>query len=207
MVGELDLKKEILLVDKSVRQLIKHRLREFSIKRTKEELFSELCFCILAANYTAEGSWRIQKAIGEGFLKLSKQELSKELKGLGYRFPNIRASFIVEARRHLEKLPELCYSTEEQRAREWLVSNVKGIGMKEASHFLRNTGAKNLAILDMHVLRALERAGIACKPKTLTKKKYLAIEEKIRDFASELELSLAELDLLIWYVETGKVLK
>ncbi len=39
--------------------------------------------------------------------------------------------------------------------RDWLAQEkqIKGLGYKEASHFLRNIGLKGHAILDKHVLR------------------------------------------------------
>ena len=37
---------------------------------------------------------------------------------------------------------------------------VKGLGYKEASHFLRNIGVKGHAILDKHVMRCLAEIGV-----------------------------------------------
>lgn len=94
--------------------------------------------------------------------------------------------------------------------REWLVKNVKGVGMKEASHFIRNIGfgGKELAILDRHILKNLKELKVIEKiPKKLTKKTYLEIEEKMREFCKMLGISMYELDMLLWYKETGKVLK
>ena len=90
--------------------------------------------------------------------------------------------------------------------REWLVKNVKGLGMKEASHFLRNIGFKDLAIIDFHIVDILVENKIINKPKNLNKE-YIKIEEKLRGIAKKVKLSLAELDLYLWYMETGKVLK
>ena len=70
------------------------RFKSFKNK-PNEEWFKELCFCILTANFTAEGGIRIQKAIGDGFLTLSKEELEEKLKNLGHRFYRKRAVFIV----------------------------------------------------------------------------------------------------------------
>jgi len=77
-------------------------------------------------------------------------ELSKFLKENNYRSPNTRAKFIIEARKFKDNIKNLITKFEnENEAREFLVKNVKGIGYKEASHFMRNTGYKNFAILDM----------------------------------------------------------
>ena len=76
----------------------------------------------------------------------------------------------------------------EQEARERLfVLDVKGLGMKEASHFLRNVGrGKTIAILDRHILKNLKKYGaIDGVPTSLTKKRYLEIEGKIDTILQE----------------------
>src|SRR3989344_1392908 len=92
-----------------------------------------------------------------------------------------------------------------EEMREWLVQNVKGVGWKEASHFLRNIGrTRELAILDRHILRNMVRFGFADgMPKSLTKNKYLELEQSFINMASSLEMKPAELDLLLWAKETG----
>lgn len=185
-------------------------MKEFESVRKfgKERIFSELCFCILTANFNAERSISIQNKIGEGFLTMSKKDLAKKLKELGHRFPNTRAEYIVLAREKINEILEQVRSGKtEFEIREWLLRNIKGLGYKEASHFLRNIGFKNVAILDFHILNLLEKYGIIKKPRTLTRRKYLEIEENLRNIAKELNISPAELDLYLWYMETGKVLK
>ena len=94
----------------------------------------------------------------------------------------------------------------EQR-RRWLVDNIKGLGYKEASHFLRNIGYDDYAIIDTHILDILARYRIIKQPKTLTKKNYLKIEGHLQKIARQTKLTLAELDLYLWFLETGKILK
>jgi len=81
--------------------------------------------------------------------------------------------------------------------------------MKEATHFLRNIGlGKDLAILDRHILKNLNYYGVINElPKTLTKKKYLEIEDKMKKFSEEIKIPIDELDLLFWSEETGKIFK
>jgi len=143
---------------------IRKRISKFFRKRAgNKEWFSELCFCILTANSTAESGLRAQSQIGlNGFLNLSEEELARELKRAGYRFPNTRSRFITGARKHLRIKDILGRFKDSTEIREWLVKNVKGIGWKEASHFLRNVGYLDLAILDRHVLRVLPAAGPKC---------------------------------------------
>jgi N-glycosylase/DNA lyase len=92
--------------------------------------------------------------------------------------------------------------------RDWLVENVDGLGLKEASHFLRNTGVFGHAILDRHVLKNLVKMGVISEiPKSLGRKNYLVIEEKFKRYAAESGFSVEELDLLFWSDETGFVFK
>ena len=198
----------VKLRDSEVRQMVDQRMSEFEKlgKQDDKELFKELCFCILTANYSAEGGIRIQKAIGDGFLDIPRDALAARLRELGYRFPNVRADFIAKARRHAEGLRRIA-SMEAPAAREWLVANVKGLGMKEASHFLRNIGFRDVAIIDFHIIDSLERHGMIERPKTLTPAKYLEIEGVLGTLAGKSGMTLGELDLYLWYCETGKVLK
>ncbi|MEM2740151.1 MAG: N-glycosylase/DNA lyase [Candidatus Bathyarchaeia archaeon] len=173
-----------------------------------KDLFSELCFCILTARSNAERCIRIQEEVGEGFLTLPEDVLAKELKRLGHRYPYVRARYIVEARRHLNKLRWLidCFDSG-MEARYWLIENVMGLGYKEASHFLRNVGFEDVAIIDFHILNLLAKYGIIERPRTLTPRRYREIESMLRVIASKLNVSLGELDLYLWYIETGKILK
>ncbi len=191
-----------------IKNLIDWRMSEFKYKRSDEEIFQELCFCILTANFNAKGGMKIQSMLGNNFLNLTEEKLAEKLKQLGHRFPNSRASYIVEARKHKDEVIKLIKSnTEQKQIREWLVENVKGLGYKESSHFLRNIGFNNLAIIDFHILDILEKNNLIEKPKTLSKAKYLEIEQLIENLSEKINMSLGELDLYLWYLETGKVLK
>jgi N-glycosylase/DNA lyase len=153
----------------------------------------------LTANSTAERCIDVQKKVNNGFLNLSETELQKKLKKYGCRFHTKRAGYISEARKFKDKLI---------LEREWLVENIKGLGMKEASHFLRNIGYGDYAIIDFHIVDLLLKNNLIKKKfKTLTKKTYLELEGILKKIADKTKLNLAELDLYLWYMETGKVLK
>ena len=191
----------------NVRITIEERVREFESVSGRKRIFSELCFCILTANYSASGGMKIQEAIGDGFLTLDESELEKRLRELGHRFPKARASYIVAAREKLDALLEALKHLNGEELRSWIVKNIKGIGYKEASHFLRNIGRLDYAIIDFHIIDLLVREGLIERPKTLTKKRYLEIESVLRDLGKRTGLRLGELDLYLWYLETGKILK
>lgn len=193
-----------------VRPLIEGRIKEFKKtgRGSVEVIFKELCFCILTANFSAERGIKMQQQIDDGFLTLSEPQLTERLQKLGHRFPEARAKYIVEARRWVDSLRSILKSFQvETELRQWLAENVKGLGYKESSHFLRNIGYEDLAILDFHILDLLVKYKLIERPRTLTKKQYLEIEELLRRIARRLDMSLAEMDLYLWYMETGKVLK
>ena len=93
--------------------------------------------------------------------------------------------------------------------RNWLARNVKGMGYKEASHFLRNIGlGQNLAILDRHILKNMKLLGVIDKiPDTITGKVYLELEEKLEAYSKEAGIPMEHLDFVLWYKEAGEVFK
>ena len=204
---------EIRKVQESeIRAIIENRMREFEElgKKDSAELFKELCFCLLTANFSAHGGIKIQTALGDGFFLLTEEELAKKLAELGHRFPNARAKFIFEARKYKDSIKEIFSRiNNELLMREWLVNNIKGLGFKESSHFLRNIGYKNVAIIDFHIVDLLVKNSLieAPKNKSLTKNKYLEIENILKEIAKNSNTNLGELDLYLWYKETGKILK
>lgn len=131
------------------------------------------------------------------------------------RFKNNKAKYIIEAREKfymnnnfsikkiLENFPD------NVAARYWLNDNIKGFGLKEASHFLRNIGSgNNIAILDRHILKNLAIYEVIDEiPASLSFKKYLEIENKMIDFAEEIKIKIVHLDFVLWYKETGEVFK
>jgi N-glycosylase/DNA lyase len=150
----------------------------------------------------------VQLSVGKGFSTLSAQKLTNRLRKLGYRYPNVRSKYIVEARIYKDTIKDVIGAFDNSvDARAWLVKNIKGMGHKEASHFLRNIGFTDLAIIDFHIIDVLIRYGIIKRPKTLTRKRYFEIEDQLKMIARKSDLNLAELDLHLWYIETGKILK
>ncbi|MFA5061518.1 MAG: N-glycosylase/DNA lyase [Candidatus Pacearchaeota archaeon] len=198
------------LKNSPIKKIIDERIREFEEvgKRKFDAVFGELCFCLLTANFSAEKCINIQKEMGRDFSVLSKQELEEGLRKQGHRFPKTRADYIYEAKRCEKDLFNAVGSGKERR--EKLVREIKGIGMKEASHFLRNIGFKDVAIVDFHIIDLLNKEGLIDfdrRKKTLTKKRYLEIERVLEEITKKTGLNLAELDLYLWYIETGKILK
>jgi len=211
MTEENLIKKILALKSSNIRETVDERIREFKALRKKgdKDWFSELCFCILTAASTAKLGIKIQNELGaDGFLTLPYQKLISKLKSAGHRYCDQRAERIIKARKFYNIKEIVTHFPDERSARAWLAENVDGIGYKEASHFLRNVGYSNVAILDRHILSLMRQYELLeGTPKTPTKKKYLAAEEKLRKLSQKTDLSLAELDLYLWYMETGVVLK
>lgn len=203
---------EIKRIYFSIQEKIRSRLNEFDRLREKGndgEIFAELIFCILTPQSKAQSCWKtVETLLNKNLLlKGNEDQISKMLKRV--RFRNRKAEYIVEARKHypirskIKKFDDI-YST-----REWLVQNVRGMGYKEASHFLRNIGfGEELAILDRHILKNLKSLGVIEEiPRSLTKKKYFEIEKKMKKFSEKVEIPMSHLDLVLWYKETGEVFK
>lgn len=200
--------KDVKKLQKSeISKTIEKRIKEFKTlnKKSNLEWFSELCFCLLTANSKAQTAINIQKELHTCFHIKTKNDISLCIRKHKHRFHNNKSKYIIEARKYIN-IKDII--TKENFPREWLVNNIKGLGYKEASHFLRNVGYENYAILDRHIIRALNENGYIEKiPKTLTKKTYLEMEKVLIKIGEKLKLNQNKLDLYIWYLKTGKVLK
>lgn len=213
MKCEEKLKKQINELENSeVNEVINQRVEEFKELKEKgnKEWFDELCFCILTANSSADMGIKIQNYMKkrDGFQRFNRNEIRDVLKEKRYRFYNRRAEYISLAQRYKDNIKDTLNSLDNSfEKREWIIDNVKGIGYKEGSHFLRNVGYLDLAILDRHILRCMDKNNFINIPKTLTRKRYLNIEDKFKEFSEEVNLMPGELDLYLWYLETGEVKK
>lgn len=144
-----------------------------------------------------------------------QNELATALSGK-HRYPNARAGYIVASRDFLQEHCQMRLRNklesfdDDFERRDWLVKEkrIKGLGYKEASHYLRNIGFKGYAILDKHILRSLSELNVIDDPKPPgTRLKYLSTEEKLKDLARSLEIDFDELDLVLWSMKTGEILK
>ena len=197
---------------------IRGRLADFQrVGRGNDEaLFEELCFAILAIQSSARSSDAAVRALAKEDLlwTAGEDEMARFLQHLT-RFHNHKASYIVRARDRFFRAgrPALRATLDRfsrpEEARAWLVAEIDGFGLKEASHFLRNIGrGEDLAILDRHILRNLVRHRVIARaPASLTPKRYLTIESRLREFAEALGVSVGVLDLFWWSRQTGEIFK
>ena len=197
--------------------IIKERLKYFKSVWNEDDkrIFAELCFCLLTPQSKAKICDKaIQNLVKTNLLyKGTEKEIKDYL--IGVRFNNNKAKYIIQARdffsnsNGLKIKNKLNEFKDNLQLREWLVKNVKGMGYKESSHYLRNIGMyENMTILDRHILKNLHKHKVIEEvPNPLTKNKYFEIEEKMKKFADEIDIPVEELDLLFWSEETGEVFK
>ena len=185
-------------------------------KTDSERLFEELCFCILTANTSAEMGLKAVDAIRNLLIDGTAEEMKNKLEGI-YRFNTLRPAYIIHTREYLKnelnfeiknKIESLKNAPIELRNFFAFNKGIKGLGYKEASHFLRNIGFKGYAILDKHILNSMLEFRIIDEIKTpCTSKVYYDIEQKMKLFSNEIDIPMDELDLLLWSRRTGKILK
>ena len=169
-----------------------------------ECIFGELCFCILTPQSRARicrDAINNLKKDGKLFTA-SLEELGIYLKGV--RFSERKATFVIEARKKFPDL-KMVLNSDSRTVREWLLKNIRGLGMKESAHFMRNIGFKGMAIIDVHIQNFLRKAGKYDKEAgSITKKQYLLLEEKFFELAKEMKVPPEELDIAIWMYQSGE---
>ena len=195
----------------------------------EEQLWNELVSCILGSQVRHEHLQCVIKyLISEGLLSIKyllsdgerfEQNIRSALEkpipspliktgSIKYRYPRTKANYI---RRTGESIYSTSFSIrriltpciDERIARTRIISVAVGIGPKQASLFLRNIGyAKNLAILDTHILKYMTVIGLV--PKILKTVSYLPkyeeIEAILNNYATKFKENLACLDTAIWIV-------
>lgn len=197
---------------------IETRLAEFANvwrQGSDELLFQELVFCIFTAGASARMGLRSIEAVQNLLQSGTHEELSGALQKK-HRYPRARSGYIVVTREYLNedcgmRLRERLESFDDaHERRDWLARErrIKGLGYKEASHYLRNIGFRGYAILDKHILRSLHELGVIDSPAApATRRRYLAVEEELRRFAKRINVDFDELDLILWSMKTGEILK
>ncbi len=208
--------KKICKTNPLLEKKIKEALQNF--KKTWENdnaIYEELCFCILTPQSSAKQAMKAINQLKEHNLLDKGFAKQKEPFVKNVRFFRTKAKRLFEIQNRFPKtklkkiLEENGLPNDPLKAREFLLKEINGYGLKESSHFLRNIGfGENVAILDRHILKNLKKFNIIKEiPKTISKKNYLEIEEKMRLFCKKNKIDFAELDLIFWSNETGEVLK
>jgi len=119
-----------------------------------------------------------------------------------YRYPRRKAQLLVACRGWINDIGSLRHALDNiggERERRALLCGCPGIGPKSASWLLRNCGlGDDLAILDVHVLRAMGNAGRiehASLPRD-----YELVETAFLEWCRDLGAPAAAFDLLLWEI-------
>lgn len=200
------------------RSEIQKRLAEFEAigtHGTDANLFEEMVYCFFTGGCSARMGLNSLEAVKPILLTGDHAEIMNALVGV-HRYPNARARYVIHSRDSLRehyglRLRKKLHSFDcRLERRDWLVRDkgIKGLGYKEASHYLRNIGFKGYSILDKHVLNCLAELKIIDDPKPPnTRSQYLMVEDKFKKLAEMTRIDFDELDLVLWSMKTGVILK
>lgn len=189
---------------------IQRRLDEFSAVPVAD-YFYELCFCLCTPQSKARSAHAVVLHLQQRDFRRTPFDPVAILREPEHyiRFHNTKARRLLAVREQFPAIEAILFSerTPEQK-RRWLVENVNGIGMKEAAHFLRNIGYRELGILDRHILKHLTACGVFPEvPNVGSLNRYVEAETAFRSFASSVAIPMDELDLFFWYLEAGEIFK
>lgn len=189
--------------------------REIGTRGSDEHLWAEMVYCFFTGGCSARMGLNALEAVKPMLLNGDQAQLANALSGV-HRYPNARARYVVASREFLREHCDLRLRNKLESfdcrlaRRDWLVKEkgIKGLGYKEASHYLRNIGFRGYAILDKHVLNCLAELKIIDDPKPPnTRSKYLTVEEKLKELTEMTGVDFDELDLVLWSMKTGVILK
>ena len=187
---------------------IKENLKKFK-SVSEDKWIDELIFCTLTPQSNAQKCWQAVREIKK--ISEKSEESIKNILRTKTRFHNNKTNYIlhnlnnwngIKNKINKEKLNPI-------ELRNWLSENIKGYGLKEASHFLRNIGLSNnkITILDRHILKNLKELKIIDEDKIKNKRDYLEKEKRFINFSKEVKIPIDELDLLFWSNENGEIFK
>ncbi|WP_068267758.1 N-glycosylase/DNA lyase [Caviibacter abscessus] len=212
-----DLHEKILEINESIKEDVDQKIREYkaAFNYDNKKFFCEVAFCILTPQSKALKSWEIIQTLDENGLLYNGQyeDIVDYLNAI--RFKNTKAKRLIMLRElmtvngELNPKKVLMSNGDVKKIREWIIKNINGMGLKEASHVLRNLGmGEDIAILDRHILRVLKDLHVIDEiPKTLTYKKYIEIEDKMREYSKYSKITMDRLDLVLWYRQVGYIFK
>ncbi|MEI6731802.1 MAG: DNA lyase [archaeon] len=201
-----NMEKEVILHYNASRKAIQARLKDFR-NLPEKDYFYEHLFCLLTPQSNAKKCWEAVEQLKKGIPKTDKQ-IASILKSKT-RFHNNKAKYVLQATKNWNQTKQLLNNSNTGELRDTLAKNIKGYGLKEAGHFLRNIGKSNnkVAILDRHILRNLVALQVIDSDKIKNDNHYKEIEQKYLQFAQQAGIPADELDLVFWSKENGDIFK
>lgn len=199
---------------------IERRVARNHRPRSERELWRELSSCLLSSQVPYELADAAAEAIDAEGLLLERlvnpasleMVLSRPLPVAGgarrYRFPVKRAGQLAATHGAIMAQADGLFDllggfVTAEAARGWFVAHAPGLGPKQASMFLRNTGfSYELAVLDRHVLTYMHALGLSVTGSQAlgSLPRYHHCEALLVDHASELGYRVGLLDWAIWIV-------
>lgn len=186
--------------------------RETGKSADNKKIFEELSFCILSSGVGPRMAEKSVLEMGDALHSAQLPELIEILTRV-HKYPD-KASYLVTAREYIKAnfdydlLSKLKSINDRIKRRDFIADNkgIRGVGLVQSSHFLRNIGFTGYAILDKNILKSLFEIGYSedYKPPS-SKKKYLEKENRMIELSDNLGISIDELDLLLWYRSKGKI--
>ena len=192
------------------------------IEHVEEKLWEELVCCVLSSQVKFELAQEVtQNLKHNGLLDIGiidysyEDRLGEILRSpvmvdghpIKYRFPNTKTKQIAAARENIYgsgfRLREILDTfSEPSELRAALVELVPGLGMKQASMFLRNvSNSLELAVIDSHVLKYMNVMNLVKKvPSTISKAQYLVKENKLAKYSEKFGYPVGCVDYAIWIV-------
>lgn len=175
--------------------------------RLGETLAEEVSACLLgghgipasvgvAAFHKLKSKGLLSGTPGEESLYLVLSEpIDIDGRSIRYRFAKQKSKYLAAALSRLAAGP--APTSAGKTLRDWLL-DVPGIGPKTASWIARNwLDADDVAILDIHILRAGALAGFFERGLTV-ERDYLKLEEQFLRFSRAIGVRASELDAVIW---------
>lgn len=190
---------------------IETRLQDFH-NVPEKDWFYEACYCILTPQSKAVHADAVVKKLIDLNFDCNEVDPMPLLRDPEHyiRFHNQKTINLQLLKEHF---PEIRLLIQEFRQkplilRDVLTAKIRGFGMKESAHFMRNIGIFGPTILDRHILKHLLTCGIkSAKNPPTNKSAYLNIEKAWLKYCKEVQIDMESMDLLFWSMETGFILK
>jgi len=185
----------------------------FERRPTCREVWSSLLFCILSSQVRTSTAERAVAGVLGGVPFFEENVSSTDVyatvrkilvqSDIRYRFPEVRSRQIAQSWFAFAQVKECFYeyldSFPTQRDARFAVSaSFPGLGLKQASMFLRDIGyADRLCVIDTHILWYYSRV---CSPVkgVITTKRYLEVEEDLLETSDAFGVTPNLFDSAVW---------
>lgn len=172
-------------------------IQQFKQPKSDEQIFYDMCFTICApmCKFAANNKTNAMLRDNDFFNKdIPDDEMREIVKPVRYYK---KARYLKTSKERFDQVLDLIKDTKTDDAvrRDRVQKLVVGFGKKAASHFLRNVGADDLAIWDVHTLRYI---GFEGSPND---RQYIDEENKFRKHAKDdYGVKAGVLDAVIWKI-------